>query len=55
MKKILKQESIMIKVSQIEKDLIKEKADALGTNMSNYLRLMALNGSLIVDNKKAKE
>jgi hypothetical protein len=50
----MKDKAIIIKVSAIEKALIKEKADALGTTMSDYLRLMALNGSLKVDNKKAR-
>lgn len=47
----MKDKAIIIKVSAIEKALIKEKADALGTSMSDYLRLMALNGSLTVGKK----
>lgn len=47
----MKDQSILIKVSLAEKELIKQKAESLHMSMSDFVRMMTLNGQLTIGNK----
>ncbi len=47
----MKDQSILIKVSEEEKQLIKKKSEALHMSMSDFVRMMTLNGQLTIGNK----